>query len=92
MISTLVPLVRHLQHQENRSCMSDSTDKPRFVNGGTSTESEFLWGCKAIAREIGRTPRQTHHLLTKGRITSAQKKGGSYVAHRIALRKEFGAA
>jgi hypothetical protein len=54
-------------------------------------ESDFIWGAAAIGAEIGRTPRQTHHLLSAGEIKSALKKGGRWVASRTALLREFGA-
>ena len=67
--------------------MSDVENTPPAVNRG-----EFAWGTDEIANIIERTPRQTYHMLSKGEIKSAQKKGGKWVAHRTALRSEFGAA
>jgi hypothetical protein len=51
---------------------------------------ELAWGSRAIGSVIGRTERQTNHLLIKGRIKSARKLGGVYVASVAALRREFG--
>jgi hypothetical protein len=55
-------------------------------------QDDFVWGAAAIGAAIGRTPRQTHHLLSAGEIKTAQKKGRRWVASRTALRREFGAA
>jgi hypothetical protein len=60
------------------------------VNNEDST-SNFVWGAAAIGREIGRTPRQAYHLLSRGRIKSARQVGKNYCAHKPTLRKEFGA-
>lgn len=51
------------------------------------TES-LAWGCEAIAEEIGRTPRQTFHMLTNGELP-AKKVGGRWVASRKKLREFF---
>ena len=45
---------------------------------------DFLWGCKAIAGFIGRTPRQTFHLLEAKKLP-AGKVGATWVASRSAL-------
>ena len=51
----------------------------------TSDEGvDFLWGCKAIAGFIGRTPRQTFHLLEAKKLP-AGKVGATWVASRSAL-------
>jgi hypothetical protein len=68
--------------------MLDNALPDDSVNG--AAEKPVLWGAEEIGRVIGRTPRQTHHLLTTGKIKSAQKVGGRWVAGRGALR-EFGA-
>jgi len=73
--------------------MSDLTDSIALCNAEeNSIQNEFVWGTKAIGREINRTERQTFHLLARGAIKSAQKRGGTWVAHRKTLRREFGAA
>jgi hypothetical protein len=52
----------------------------------------FLWGAAAIGEVIGKPGRDVLHLLKNGRIKSARKIGGRYVASRSALLREFGAA
>jgi hypothetical protein len=51
-----------------------------------------IWGAAAIAKHIGRSERQTLHLLSRGLIRSARKVGGSWTAIPSALRREFGGA
>ncbi len=70
--------------------MSDIGDLKSPVNG-FSTDDAFVWGARAIGQVIGRTERQAHHLLERGVLKSAQKKGGRWVANRAALIREFGA-
>jgi len=41
----------------------------------------LVWGAEAIAMVIGRTPRQTFHLLDGGQLP-ARKVGGRWVAER----------
>ena len=45
---------------------------------------DFLWDCKAIAGFIGRTTRQTFHLLEAKKLP-AGKVGATWVASRSAL-------
>ncbi len=66
----------------------DTRDHSR---GHTSSESDFAWGAEEIGAVIGRTTRQTHHLLTRGAIKSAKKVGGRWMVSRSALLREFGA-
>jgi hypothetical protein len=54
-------------------------------------DAEFAWEAKGIGKVIDRSPRQAIHMLAKGEIKCARKKGGRYVANVAALRKEFGA-
>jgi hypothetical protein len=71
--------------------MADNDESKRLVNRPDEiAPSEFLWGADQIGRAVGINPRQAHHLLAKGEIKSAQKKGGRWVANRAALRREFG--
>jgi len=49
---------------------------------------DLLWGVTAIAREIGRTPRQVFHLAAQGNIP-VRKVGGRYVASLRALRRHL---
>jgi hypothetical protein len=69
-----------------------STAVEKISNTIPKAEHDFVWGAAAIGAAIGRTPRQTHHLLSTGEIKTAMKKGGRWVASRTALRREFGAA
>jgi hypothetical protein len=65
--------------------MSDEqTDK-------VETPADFLWGSDQIGRAIGRTERQTFHLLNSGQIKSAKKVGGRWVVAKAALFRELGA-
>jgi hypothetical protein len=45
---------------------------------------DLVWGGSAIARVIGRTDRQTFHMLDAGALP-AQKVGGRWVASRKKL-------
>jgi hypothetical protein len=49
---------------------------------------ELLWGARAIATEIKRTPRQTIHLLETGKLP-AKKVGRTWCAHKRVLRGYF---
>ena len=59
--------------------------------GNLSPACDFMWNAAEIGGVIGRSARQTHHLLTKGEIKCARKVGGRWVASRSALLREFGA-
>jgi hypothetical protein len=48
----------------------------------------LIWSAREIAREIGLTPKQTHHLLSMGYLP-AQKIGGKWVTSQEALRQRF---
>jgi hypothetical protein len=50
--------------------------------------ADLLWGVKPISVEIGRTERQTYHLLVKDQLP-AQLVGGRWVASRSGLRQRF---
>jgi len=52
-------------------------------------DNEILWGAAAIGREINRSPRQAHHLLTTGAIEAARKVNGLWCAPRGPLRAQF---
>lgn len=43
-----------------------------------STELNIVWGCAAIAKCIGRTERQTFHMLENGTLPGAKKVGGRW--------------
>ena len=69
--------------------MSDNAVSERSVN--RDEQRAFAWGAEQIGRILDLSPRQAHHLLTTGRIKSAQKIGGRWCAARSALLREFGA-
>jgi hypothetical protein len=68
------------------------TEKPSLAQQEDFNSHPLAWGVNAIAHVIGRTPRQTHHILTKGQIKSARKVGGKWVANREALIRELSGA
>ncbi|RZS82069.1 hypothetical protein EV217_2882 [Phyllobacterium myrsinacearum] len=49
---------------------------------------DLLWEVDEIAKLIGRTPRQTFHMLKKGELP-AKKVGGRWVAERGQLIRFF---
>jgi hypothetical protein len=49
---------------------------------------ELVWGGEAIAQLIGRTRRQTFHMLDNGELP-AKKVGGRWVAERGQLIRFF---
>jgi hypothetical protein len=52
--------------------MFDSPEHADKVNGKIPNNLDKpVWGAEAIGAVIGRNPRQTHHLLTRGEIKSA---------------------
>lgn len=55
------------------------------------TETTLIWGASAIARSIGRTDRQTFHLLDSGALP-AKKVGGRWVCERGRLMAFFAEA
>ena len=72
--------------------MSDTAiTEPALQEQKTSPVEDFLWGAEEIGKPIRRTKRQTHYMLHHGLINSAKKFGGLWVAHRVALLREFGA-
>ncbi len=50
-------------------------------NRTQSSNLDLLWEVEEIAKVIGRTPRQTFHMLSKGELP-AKKVGGRWVAER----------
>lgn len=48
-----------------------------------------IWGAAAIAKAIGRSRRQTFHLLNKGELKGAVKRGGRWCITRNALLSNF---
>lgn len=57
------------------------TDKPEL-------KDDLIWGGANIAREIGRTPRQTYHLLETGKLP-AKKIGDLWVGSKTVLRRHL---
>jgi hypothetical protein len=57
-----------------------------------ASASDFVWGAKAIGREIGRTERAAFYLLENGHVRGAQKVGGQWCANRKVLRTGLGAS
>lgn len=49
---------------------------------------ELIWEVDAIAKVIGRTARQTFHMLASGQLP-AKKVGGRWVANRADLERFF---
>ncbi len=49
---------------------------------------DLLWGVEDIAEAIGRTPRQTFHMLRNGRLP-ARRIGALWCASRAGLRRHF---
>jgi hypothetical protein len=47
-----------------------------------------IWGCKAIAKIIGRSERQTFHLLSAG-LLPVTKIGATWVSTRRRLRERI---
>ena len=55
-----------------------TTEKPNPTQLDSS--HPLAWGVDEIAKVIGRSARQTHHILSRGQIKSARKVGGKWVA------------
>jgi hypothetical protein len=55
---------------------------------GGGLGEDLIWGVKPISTVIGRTERQTYHLLVTGQLP-AQLVGGRWVASRSGLRQRF---
>src|SRR5262249_28746710 len=58
-------------------------------NHGSVDKPKLEWGAAAIGKVINRTPRQTHHMLTRGYIKSARRIGGRWCASPAALLKKI---
>lgn len=54
----------------------------------TTSQIDLIWEVSEIAKLIGRTERQTFHMLNTGRLP-AKKVGGRWVAERGQLVKFF---
>jgi hypothetical protein len=64
-------------------------EKPNTAQQEDFNSHPLAWGVEEIASVIGRTPRQTYHILVRGQIKSAKKIGGRWVAGRAALLREL---
>jgi hypothetical protein len=53
-------------------------------------DDELLWSGRAIGQAIGKTEKATLHMLERGKIRSAVKRGKMWSAWRRQLRAEFG--
>jgi hypothetical protein len=69
--------------------MSDKSYIENPVNEIPAELHDFLWTAEEIGRVIGRSPRQTHHLLKNGAIKSARRVGRRWCVSRSALLAEF---
>ncbi|MBX5020182.1 DNA-binding protein [Rhizobium lentis] len=49
-----------------------------------ATSLDLIWGLEGIAQAIGRTVRQTHHMLSTGKIP-AKQVGNRWVIERSKL-------
>ncbi|WP_296589529.1 DNA-binding protein [Roseibium sp.] len=58
------------------------------MEASEDTGIDLLWEVDEIAKVIGRTPRQTFHMLKKGELP-AKKVGGRWVAERGELLRFF---
>lgn len=51
----------------------------------SKSDLEIIWGVDAIAAALGRTTRQTYHLLESGHLAAAKKIGGKWCVTRRSL-------
>jgi hypothetical protein len=51
----------------------------------TEKSLDLVWGVEAIARLIGRTDRQTYHMIQTGSLPMVKQVGQRYVASRSKL-------
>jgi hypothetical protein len=70
--------------------MRDNHESGPLVNRDSAEPDRPVWGAAAIGRLIGKNPRQTFHLLSRGLIRSARRVGHQWTATPSALRREFG--
>jgi len=72
--------------------MSVITENLYSVNDGALPvkKPRIAWGAEKISTWIDRTPRQTWHMLSRGEILCAKKKGRLWFANVEALLREFG--
>jgi hypothetical protein len=63
-------------------------EKTESPEPSTTLADDLIWEVNPIAKEIGRTPRQTFHMLETGKLP-AKKIGGRWCSTRSALRRHF---
>ena len=51
----------------------------------TTTELDLIWGVAEISKRIGRTERQTYHMIQSGHLPMVKQVGERYVASRRKL-------
>ena len=61
-----------------------NNELPGHAPGGLA--ADLVWGVKEIAAVVGRTDRQTYHMLVTGQLP-AQLIGGRWVASRSGLAR-----
>src|SRR5262249_25153852 len=83
---------RRTTGQRTRRATMSLTEKLYSAQQEDFNSHPLVWGVEEIGRVIGRTARQTFHLLAKGQIKSARKVGGKWVANREALIRELSGA
>jgi hypothetical protein len=57
-------------------------------HGPAGLAEDLVWGAKGISTVVGRSERQTYHMLVTGQLP-AQLVGGRWVASRSGLRQRF---
>lgn len=77
-----------MEHNEHSTNLVN--ENPNNLDEPPNDLDRPVWGAAAIGAIIGRTERQTHHLLSRGLIASARRVGGRWTATPSALRREFG--
>jgi predicted DNA-binding transcriptional regulator AlpA len=54
-------------------------------NSGATHSLDLVWGVAVIAKLIGRTERQTYHMINSGHLPMVKQVGERYVASRAKL-------
>jgi hypothetical protein len=57
-------------------------------DNGIGSSLDLVWGIEAIAKLIGRTERQTYHMLSTGKLP-AKQVGNRWVAERGKILRFF---
>ncbi|NKJ91797.1 hypothetical protein GFM14_09245 [Rhizobium leguminosarum bv. viciae] len=55
------------------------------MNGINQDQLDLIWGTEDIAKLIGRTERQTYHMIKSGHLPMVKQVGERYVASRQKL-------